>query len=40
MLADGKVLSAPTGFSPVLANPEHRAAVLALVPLQLTDTTT
>jgi predicted RNase H-like HicB family nuclease len=35
MLAKGKALPTPSSVSSVLANPDYRTAVLALIPLQL-----
>jgi predicted RNase H-like HicB family nuclease len=40
MLADGKPIPEPSGLSPILAHPDYRTDVLALVPLQLPDATT
>jgi HicB_like antitoxin of bacterial toxin-antitoxin system len=40
MLADGKIIPEPAGLSPILAQPDYRTDVLALVPVQLPDSTT
>jgi predicted RNase H-like HicB family nuclease len=37
MVADGKAHPAPTGLSLVLANPDYRTAVLALVRLEVPE---
>jgi predicted RNase H-like HicB family nuclease len=39
-LADGKPRPEPSGLSQILADPAYRTDVLALVPLELPETTT